>query len=304
MFQAEHGLKFILVRNRKDFRGMIDGIDVFHNHNRNKIIREIDTMSGKYTVIPEPENIFTTDDQGEALRAVYHLARITGKMHTICVGLNLLASSSGVGSIESENGKETGIDDFIIKTVSMFKSLKKSSIIDTVTGIYNRTFLDDTIKSEFSRASRYGTYLSCVMVDIDNFKAINDISGHVFGDTILHGVAQLLKSRLRRSDIVCRFGGDEFCILMPHTGMKEVCSIMERITGEIAEEIQKKHGICVGFSYGVSSMCDHDEIVKSSVALLEQADKALYEAKQIVHSSDASYQRIMTFLRRTEKFGL
>lgn len=140
---------------------------------------------------------------------------------------------------------------------------------DPLTNVKNRRALDDALQAQFALLSRYETPFSLVILDIDHFKRINDQHGHIHGDRVLQDLAQLLDKFVRETDIVTRFGGDEFVVVMPQTDLDGACMLSERLRREIQEKIP------VTVSGGVSSAQkgDTDEI------LLKRADAALYQAK-------------------------
>ena len=146
---------------------------------------------------------------------------------------------------------------------------------DPLTRCLNRRAFFERFEAEFSRAQRYGHSLSCVMVDIDHFKLINDRYGHPVGDKVLQKVSGLLYECVRGSDSVCRYGGEEFCILLPETNTQGGLMTAERIRRTI--NTKSISGFHVTVSLGVSSL--ESEPANPS-ELLSQADKALYEAKR------------------------
>ena len=145
---------------------------------------------------------------------------------------------------------------------------------DPLTRCLNRRAFFERFEAEFSRAQRYGHDLSCVMVDIDHFKSINDKHGHPVGDKVLQRVSSLLYECVRGSDSVCRYGGEEFCILLPETNTQGGLITAERIRRTIATKTIS--GFNVTVSLGVSSLGSEPA---NPSELLSQADKALYVAK-------------------------
>ena len=146
---------------------------------------------------------------------------------------------------------------------------------DPLTRCLNRRAFYERFEVEFSRAQRYGHNFSCVMVDIDHFKSINDKYGHPVGDKVLQKVSSILRSCVRDSDVVCRYGGEEFCIILPETDTQGGLVSAERIRRTIADK--SFSGIRVTVSLGVSSL---DSKPANPSDLLSQADKALYAAKR------------------------
>lgn len=167
----------------------------------------------------------------------------------------------------------TGILAFaIIREVSQISRLAGT---DSLTGIFNRTYFELRIGEETERARRYRHALTLVMVDIDHFKEINDALGHEYGDRALIQVTRDLKSGLRASDILFRYGGDELAVLMPETGAQDAHAILRRIT-ESLHEIDLKDRTLT-FSAGIASLPVDAHDCES---LIHAADKYLYAAKQ------------------------
>lgn len=108
-------------------------------------------------------------------------------------------------------------------------ALTEQATRDWLTGLYNRRYFEETLADHIEAAKRYDRELSLVLFDIDNFKQINDTSGHAAGDTVLKSFAEILKSTARAADIVCRFGGDEFAVLLPETGSSNAWKFVERV---------------------------------------------------------------------------
>jgi diguanylate cyclase (GGDEF)-like protein len=160
------------------------------------------------------------------------------------------------------------------------KKATNLAITDGLTGLYNHRYLQEHLGAEFERVKRYGTPLTCLMLDIDNFKEVNDQHGHVFGDHVLRIVARILKEQVRRVDTVGRYGGEEFLILMPHTTAQDVQPLAERIRMELQDYPFHLNGqeIRVTLSIGIANAAPHGPF-KDRKSLLEAADAALYRAK-------------------------
>ena len=154
------------------------------------------------------------------------------------------------------------------------RALQVLATQDPLTGCLNRRAFFERFEMELNRARRYKNDFSCLMVDIDHFKSINDNHGHPVGDKVLQKVSSLLRECLRDSDVVCRYGGEEFCLMLPETNASGAFVTAERIRETIAGG--KLLGIEVTVSLGTASL---DADTNTPAELLDKADKALYRAK-------------------------
>lgn len=158
--------------------------------------------------------------------------------------------------------------------------LEKLAITDGLTGAFNHRHFRKRLDEEFNRARRYGTSLSCIMMDIDHFKSINDAYGHTQGDTVLTEITDVIKNNVRKIDFVARYGGEEFVALLPNTGMDGAFVEAERIRNAVSEYRCSGRDRCimVTVSLGVSTFPSPD--INSADQLVGKADNALYEAKR------------------------
>lgn len=157
--------------------------------------------------------------------------------------------------------------------------LRDLSIVDELTGLYNRRHMVALVEEEFRRASRYGTDLACLMIDLDLFKAINDTYGHEFGDLVLREFGAFLKKQTRISDACFRYGGEEFMALLPQTDLEGASRLAEKIR-ELCENKEYKdptNTAKVTVSIGIATVNRHRPVQAKD--LLAYADKALYRAK-------------------------
>ncbi len=147
---------------------------------------------------------------------------------------------------------------------------------DSLTNVYNRYFLDEFMRLELKRKMRYGGYFSVLLCDLDNFKNVNDTYGHLAGDTLLVKFSALVKRILRASDILVRFGGDEFIIILPDTSPVVAINVGKRIVKSVYNDVElKKFG--VGVSIGVAGYPEDGSDYKT---IMEAADQSLYSAKK------------------------
>ncbi len=150
---------------------------------------------------------------------------------------------------------------------------------DPLTGLYNRRALDEKLRQEIERASRYGTVLTCLMIDLDHFKAVNDAHGHPTGDRVLTQFAELLRREQRAVDVVARYGGEEFVVLLPETGPSGARLFAERILRRVAASTFGETGQAIPLTISLGLATFPDERAQDGEALLRLADRNLLRAK-------------------------
>ncbi|QDU62561.1 Response regulator PleD [Planctomycetes bacterium Pan216] len=157
--------------------------------------------------------------------------------------------------------------------------LADQAMIDGLTGLYNRSYLNVRLTEFIDHHTRYGTHLALLMADVDKFKQLNDTRGHLFGDEVLQRVAATIRDTVRQSDTVARFGGEEFAVILPEQTLTDAKRLAERLRTAVAETaIEHDHGIQrVTISIGVATT--HEESAASMKELVYAADRALYHAK-------------------------
>jgi diguanylate cyclase (GGDEF)-like protein len=149
--------------------------------------------------------------------------------------------------------------------------------LDGLTGIFNRRFFELRMAEELERARRFDAGMAVIMVDIDNFKRLNDEFGHLLGDEVLRQVSSIFHQQLRKTDVVCRYGGEEFAILLSQTDPEHALTVAEKLRNVVEEWHFPGVPRAVTISAGAATFPDHgvtrDELVKA-------ADASLYAAKQ------------------------
>lgn len=161
------------------------------------------------------------------------------------------------------------------------RKLEDMANLDGLTQIFNRRVFQNLITREFYRCNRYGHTLSCIMIDLDYFKEINDTQGHMVGDQVLREIAGLLQDNLRQSDFLARYGGDEFVVISPYTDEKSANQIAEKLRKAVENHVFKieSRSIHSTISLGVSTFSENSAITNEQ-ELIESADQSLYEAKR------------------------
>lgn len=179
------------------------------------------------------------------------------------------------------------IASFAIENTINRARLVRSGLTDFLTGWHNRRYLNARLKEELARAQRQGTNLTCLVIDLDRFKQINDQHGHLVGDLALREAAQRVDAHIRGSDAAARFGGDEFVVLAPGIASEQAAALAERIRIAVSETpliIPSGAKLHMTVSIGVAGITlsrEEADLKAAAERLLSDADAALYKAKQL-----------------------
>jgi diguanylate cyclase (GGDEF)-like protein len=206
----------------------------------------------------------------------------------LCIPITYAESLLGVLNIESRNENAFSPQDvLILNTLAdllatalhnafVFQKLQQQSITDGLTGIKTRRFFWEALSAEWKRASRSGRPFSVVLIDLDEFKQVNDTMGHFEGDLVLARVGRLLEQKSRQSNVVARYGGDEFIVLMPETGAEQAQVLAERLRQWIATDpmLSEHH---ISGSFGVASFPMHGFSIED---IIRVADAGMYVSKR------------------------
>lgn len=162
----------------------------------------------------------------------------------------------------------------------LYQKLQELAITDGLTGLYNRRYLEETLRKELSRADRYQLVLSVVLLDVDHFKQYNDNNGHQAGDKLLQRISAILKESTREIDVVARYGGEEFILVLPETTTEAAWEVAERIRQRVnqltASGISDQPLGLLSISAGIATYPTH---AHDSESLIKYADTGLYQAK-------------------------
>ncbi len=169
--------------------------------------------------------------------------------------------------------------------------IKNMALHDSLTGCLNRRSYELIVQKELARTNRGGATLSLLLMDIDHFKQVNDTFGHVAGDGVLRDLVRRTERVLRSQDFIFRYGGEEFCILLPRTGYHESMAIAERIRQNIASDHAVHDGTAIRYTVSIGVTKTSDGGLEQRTRLFRQADQAMYAAKQggrnrVVHFDD------------------
>lgn len=212
---------------------------------------------------------------------------LPGSRAVLCIPITYGESLLGVLNVESQNQDAFSPQDVLIMNTLadllatalhnafVFQKLQQQSITDGLTGIKTRRFFFEALSSEWKRASRSGRPFSVVLMDLDKFKEVNDNMGHLEGDLVLARVGRLLEQKCRQSNVVARYGGDEFTILMPETGVEQAQILAERLRLWVSTDpmLQEHH---ITGSFGVGSFPVHGVSVED---IIRVADAGMYVSK-------------------------
>lgn len=214
--------------------------------------------------------------------------------------LPIESSGNLLGGICFFNTEECNYQDFkfyktmvselslLLKMHYLYAETEYLSVVDALTGLYNRRHFEYNVEREFLRTRRYVSDLTLAMIDIDHFKNINDTYGHQFGDYVLREISKLIFDSFRKTDIMCRYGGEELAVILTETSEENSLIPLERLRIKIAENQFSYNGETanVTVSIGVGSFKSE---MKTQDELIECADKALYKAKQDGRNKVVSY---------------
>jgi diguanylate cyclase (GGDEF)-like protein len=168
-----------------------------------------------------------------------------------------------------------------IQGAKIFEELNRLAITDPLTQLFNRRYIEEELRKEIERSKRYSRPLSVMVLDLDNFKIINDILGHQYGDEVLKKIGENLKKSCRKVDTVGRFGGDEFVIILPETNLEKSIKVANKIIKNLEKmeiKFPKGEKIYISISIGIAS---YPETSKDPEKILSLADSAMYNAKRL-----------------------
>lgn len=203
--------------------------------------------------------------------------------------------------LESKLGRKTGfrvamLDYFVNESrdiknpkvieIHVYAETARQAVIDELTGVFNRRFFDAALGREFKQAQRHHREFSLLIIDIDNFKRINDTHGHTTGDAVIAALGQLLKNSMRSEDTPCRIGGEEFAVILPETGPAGAEVVSEKIRNEFAK--LKIAAIDLSLSGGIAT---YPLDAKTTEELIDRADQMLYFAKYSGKNRVVCYSR-------------
>jgi diguanylate cyclase (GGDEF)-like protein len=236
----------------------------------------------------DPDNEIVLDDEGVSRRHA-RIEKRNGRLLLMDVGSKngTLINDAEVSSlVELKTGDRIKVGSTIFKYLtasdleaSLHEQIFVSTTTDELTGLRSKRFLNDELARELSRARRYNRQLSLLMIDIDNFKAVNDQHGHQTGDITLRAIAETIVGCLRCDATAARFGGEEIVVLLPETRLDEAATVAERVRAAVATRVVSFRAVSlqVTVSIGCASYSHAD---KDDSVLFERADHMMYAAKE------------------------
>ena len=190
------------------------------------------------------------------------------------------AASLQLAALDYFQNQTPGLGNSKILEMSTFLAIERNAITDRLTGLYNRHFFDVSLRRELKRARRYGLALSIVLLDLDDFKSINDVYGHLIGDQALSTCSTVVQAGVREIDVACRYGGEEFALILPETSRTGAFIVSERIRADVKDMFDRKQ---VGTSHISLTLSGGIAIYpvdsNSAEGLIRMADQALYRSK-------------------------
>lgn len=235
---------------------------------------------------------FTSWEQRPYLFKFAHNRPVTG-------GVDCMRQDCTLMPVKDEDGEVQYVcfTLFDVTDTSMYQSqlqestekLRELSNRDGLTQLFNRRFIEESLSTEFDRARRYGHTLSVILTDIDFFKKVNDVHGHLAGDDVLREVSQRLSAGLRGSDILGRYGGEEFLLVLPETDIKGAHVLAERLREVIQAEPIEAEGasLNINISLGITELRDN---TAAYAQLIAEADVGLYQSKENGRNCTTIYQ--------------
>jgi diguanylate cyclase (GGDEF)-like protein len=187
------------------------------------------------------------------------------RSHTFCKNLLVVLSER----VRSDN-------EYIANSLGVLRQAERNAHTDALTGLGNRHWMRTMFEREVTRTSHTKRSLCLMMIDVDNFKAFNDRYGHISGDRVLVAVADALREYLRPTDLVARFGGDEFAVLLPDLQINQARQTAERIRQQVAALSPPSLSTAITVSIGIANRSGSDDVA----TLVQRADAAMYDAKE------------------------
>lgn len=226
------------------------------------------SCAGEMSLIEDKDpSAFVVANEPSHLMVISHtlLWRMVDRSHTFCKNLLVVLSER----VRSDN-------EYIASSLGVLRQAERNAHTDALTGLGNRHWMRTMFEREVTRTQHANKSLCLMMVDVDNFKTFNDQYGHIAGDRVLVAVAGVLREYLRPTDLVARFGGDEFAALLPDLQLKQARQTGERIRQQVAGLSPSSLATAITVSIGIADRTPQDDVA----TLVQRADAAMYDAKE------------------------
>lgn len=256
-------------------QGILNAVDLVHH---DVIIKAL--KNGKSTHLKLPSNIDLDGVLTHFKPSEVFIEPIEFK------GVNLGILIAATGALPSDERTEQLIQLFsrsvglALNNAMIHSKFQKLAAVDGLTNVYNRRFGMERLKEDFSRAVRDMSSLSIAMVDIDHFKRVNDTYGHLVGDKVIVLIASIIKKTLREGDIVVRYGGEEFLMILHGASCGDAQVVCERILHQVSDAIFKDGDQQIPVTVSIGLVSYPEQMTANEVELLDKADQALYHGKQ------------------------
>ncbi len=226
------------------------------------------SCAGEMSLIEDKDpSAFVVANEPSHLMVISHtlLWRMVDRSHTFCKNLLVVLSER----VRSDN-------EYIASSIGVLRQAERNAHTDALTGLGNRHWMRTMFEREVTRTQHANKELCLMMVDVDNFKTFNDQYGHIAGDRVLVAVADVLREYLRPTDLIARFGGDEFAALLPDLKLKQARQTAERIRQQVAGLAPSSLATAITVSIGIADRTEKDDVA----TLVQRADAAMYDAKE------------------------
>jgi len=227
------------------------------------------SCAGEMSLIEDKDpSAFVVAVEDSHLMVISHhlLWQIVDRSHTFSKNLLIVLSER----VRSDN-------EFIASSLGVLRQAERNALTDALTGLGNRHWMKEMFEREVTRARHNRRSVCLMMIDVDNFKRFNDEYGHISGDRVLIAVAGALREHLRPTDLIARFGGDEFAVLLPDVDLTRAQQTADRLREQVAGLSPPSLSTAITISIGVSANSPDDDVG----ALVQRADSAMYDAKEL-----------------------
>lgn len=235
--------------------------------------------------LERPENVYISDIKPSA---GFEAVGLSDSSTRSFLGIPLIVEGRPVAVLTIENLLKDELEKFNIlaiqlsleiKKVFLYETVERMAITDSLTGLYVRRYFTDRLDEELGRSARQGLQFSFIILDIDDFKKINDTYGHLVGDVVLKEIGRIIRESIREIDLACRYGGEEFAAMLPETPKEKAFVVAERIRKHIEDTVFKAYDerLKLTVSIGVSA---YPEDSANNTGLVDAADEALYKGKR------------------------